>query len=85
MKAHICIGGPLDGQYAASGDFYGFYEKEPGTQRNDYSKRIEGMFEHLKDEYHQFNNAGRAFTPRGCHVVWLHKSILKPSVPLNQR
>jgi hypothetical protein len=41
VKAHICIGGPLDGQFATSMDFDGGYAKKGG--RNDYSNPIEGM------------------------------------------
>ncbi|HEY6019187.1 MAG TPA: hypothetical protein VIY48_04585 [Candidatus Paceibacterota bacterium] len=85
MKAHFCIGGPLDGEFATSDDFYGGYEKVPGTRRNDYSKRVEGMYEHLKDEYHQFNNASRVGAPKGCHVVWIHKNALSPSISPRKR
>jgi len=80
-RAHICIGGPLDGEFACSDDFYGGYEKVPGTNRNDYSKSVEGMYEHLKGQYQQFNTA---HSRRGaCNVIWLHTSLMK--VPVSPR
>ena len=83
MKAHVCIGGPLDGEFATGADFHGGYEKVDG--RNDYKKPIEGMYEHLKNEYHQFNNAGRAWNRTGSNVVWIHTSVLKGSIPARER
>lgn len=86
MKAHVCIGGPLDGQFATSDDFYGNYPYEPGTRRRDYrAAPNEGMYEHLKDEYFQFNTAARVATRNHAHVVWLHKSLLKPAISPKDR
>lgn len=82
MRAHICIGGPLDGEFATNADFYGAYEKVPGTKRNDYSKPIEGMYAHLKHDYFDYNNATRG---RLANVVWIHKSLLPPSIPASKR
>jgi len=79
-KAHICIGGPLDGQHAIGKDFW-----------------EHGMFHHLEDEYMQFNTAWRNATVlqraskaldrplQECHVVWLHRSLLRPSVTPRNR
>ncbi len=95
MKAHICIGGPLDGEFATGADFYGGYEKTDG--RNDYKKPVAGMYAHMKDEYHQFNTAHRSGTTirwkaEGgkikrweCHVVWLHTSLLQPAISPKDR
>lgn len=85
-KAHPCYGGPLDGMNATDGDFHGYYEKVPGTKRNDYSKPIEGMYEHLSDDYVPFNIAHRAWL-RGAtpNVVYMHRSILRDSVVPSKR
>jgi GH18 family chitinase len=74
-KAHQCIGGPLDGEFATSYDFYGTWTKTAG--------REEGMYEHLKHEYFQFNTArhGAARTD----VVWLHRDTLRPSISPRER
>lgn len=85
MKAHICIGGPLDGSFATSDDFYGGYAYVPGTRRRDYHTPVEGMYEHLKHEYFQFNTATRAATGKLGNVVWLHKSLLKPAISPKDR
>lgn len=77
-KAHIVIGGPLDGEFATSADFHGGYEKVDG--RNDYSQRVEGMYEHLAREYQQFNTAYRRSTLKGANVVWIHESLLRPPI-----
>jgi hypothetical protein len=82
VKAHPCIGGPLDGLYATDGDFHGSYEKVPGTKRNDYGKPVEGMYEHLKGEYTPYNIATRAMI-RGkerANVVYVHDSLNRASV-----
>jgi hypothetical protein len=86
-KAHPCIGGPLDGEFATSGDFHGSYEKVPGTQRNDYSKPVEGMYAHLSDDYYQFNTAYSYTMKRRnlARVVWLHVSMLRPSIAPSKR
>lgn len=77
MKAHICIGGPLDGEFATSKDLHGEWSYPPG--------HIEGMYEHLQHEYHQFNNANRAFNKTGCHVIWLHESLMQSSISPRKR
>lgn len=83
MKAHVCIGGPLDGEFATTADFWGGYEKVPGTNRNDWSRRIPGMYEHLTHDYVQFHNASRA---KGrATVVWIHRPLLPVSIPARQR
>jgi hypothetical protein len=41
-KAYICIGGPLDGQYATTEDFHD----------------REGMYAHLDDQYASYNSSG---------------------------
>ena len=86
MKAHLCVGGPLDGEFATSDDFYGYIPYVKGTKRRDWrAGRTPGMYDHLRKEYHQFNNASRAFAPKGCHVVWIHESVLKPSISPRNR
>jgi hypothetical protein len=82
VKAHICIGGPLDGEYATSADFHGGYEKVPGTNRNDYSKKVEGMYEHLSDQYWQYNNSYN--TRKRAPVLWMHESLLT-RMPISPR
>lgn len=89
MKAHICIGGPLDGEYATYQDFVGYWD--------DNGQRDRAMYEHLRDQYYQFNTAHHRSTilqrasrklgqkEEGCHVVWLHRSVLKPSVSPKNR
>lgn len=83
MKAHVCIGGPLDGEFATSADFYGGYEKVAGTNRNDYSRRVEGMYQHLRDQYHQFHNASR--DSRRATVVWIFHEMLPRAISARQR
>lgn len=88
MKAHPCIGGPLDGLYATNGDFHGFHEKVPGTRRNDYSKpTIEGMYAHLKGEYVAYNISARALLRRKerGNVVYVHDSVNRASVVPSRR
>jgi len=84
MKAHICIGGPLDGEWATSSDFHGDWISAGAD-----SRREDGMYEHLSREYFQFNTARHQSTvfqhpsrKKGlgrveCHVVWLHRSLLQ--------
>lgn len=88
MKAHPCIGGPLDGEFATDGDFHGYHEKMPGTQRNDYTKPIEGMYEHLRHEYVPYNISTRSHM-RGkkgrANVVYVHDSINKFSIAARKR
>jgi len=83
VKAHVCIGGPLDGEFATSADFHGGYAKVPGTNRNDYSKRIEGMYAHLWPHYVEFHNASSG--RKRAHVVWIHEDLLPPAIPPSQR
>lgn len=82
-KAHLCLGGPLDGEHAQGADFYGGYEKIPGTRRNDYSKRVEGMYEHLRSQYVQFNTASHGYAK--SDVVWIHRDLLTGSVSPKDR
>lgn len=79
MKAHVCIGGPLDGEFAATIDFYGRWVAE--ERRHE-----EGMYEHLKGAYVQFHNAhrGRAREAR-AHVVWIHLDLLPAPKALRDR
>lgn len=83
MKAHICIGGPLNGEFATSKDFYG--EWDPVV-----IKRYEGMYNHLRAEYVQFNNASRPYNTgqHGRHraqVAWIHIDCLPPSISPRNR
>jgi hypothetical protein len=71
-KAYYCVGGPLDGQYATTADFYTYA----------WGDNPVGMFAHLDGEYSQFNNGGYA---SGCSMVWLHKSLLKPPIKAKDR
>ena len=76
MKAHVCIGGPLDGEFAASIDFYGRWNREE-------SHYEDGMYTHLKDVYVQFHNASAG--RRRAHVVWIHLDLLPMPKPLRDR
>ena len=76
MKAHICIGGPLNGEHAASIDFYGRWNRE--TTRHE-----EGMYAHLKDAYVEFHNASAG--RRRAHVVWIHRDLLPLPKALRDR
>lgn len=74
--AYPIIGGPLDGEYAATVDF----EKEWKSSNPEWA-REGGMYAHLSDEYLQFNRSGGyskrigSFPPS---MVYIHKSVLKP-------
>jgi hypothetical protein len=66
VKAHICIGGPLDGEFASSRDFHGKWQyPEP---------REEGMYEHLARDYVEFHNASSS--RKRAAVCWIHISLL---------
>lgn len=88
-KAYPCIGGPLDGEFATTGDFEGDYPYVKGTKRRDYdAKRIEGMYEHLASSYVQFNQAGNNWnkdTRRIPPMIWLHTGLLVLPVPPKER
>lgn len=94
MKAHVCIGGPLDGEHATSEDFYGYRVINPETKKpyrhgermpdGRYSfQRDPGMYQHLRREYHQFNT--RSHGAAKSNVVWIHTSRLTGSISPRQR
>ena len=95
MKAHICIGGPLDGYFATSEDFAGapYKYSYPNGRTNPPMRTITGdagMYNHLRDEYAQYNFGnspyGSSFIPRARpSMVWLHYTLLKPSIPPSRR
>jgi hypothetical protein len=71
--------------FATSMDFDGGYAKKGG--RNDYSNPIEGMYNHLKGEYAQYN-LGAAYGRQLRHaptMVWVHADTLKPSISPKDR
>ena len=76
MKAHICIGGPLNGEFAASIDFHGRWDK-------DLKTRERGMYEHLAADYAQFHNAYSS--RRRAHVAWIHVDLLPMPKALRDR
>lgn len=89
MKAHICIGGPLDGEFASSEDFYGYRQRDEKGRVIPYHRlergweREPGMYDHLKNEYLQFNTSS---SRRGrCNVIWLHTSRMIPPIPGRKR
>jgi hypothetical protein len=94
MKAHVCIGGPLDGLFATSEDFHGYRVINPATKkpyrhgermpdgRWPY-ERDPGMYAHLTNEYAQFHNASSS--RRRAHVVWIHTSLLPVAISPKQR
>ncbi len=87
MKAHICIGGPLGGEFATSEDFQGGYPIKDG--RRDYTRKIEGMYEHLAGQYAQYNFGYAPYptsiTKNRPSMVWIHKDLLLPSISPSKR
>lgn len=94
VKAHRCIGGPLDGEYATSEDFLGYRQINPETKKpyiyhqaraagTNAWKRDEGMYQHLKGEYMQFNTARHGNA--ASDVVWIHSSLLTGSISPKSR
>lgn len=91
MKAHVCIGGPLDGLHATSADF----RRESGRPGDPWHTE-QGRYAEHGDDYLQFNTAYRYSTVlqraskrlghklEECHVVWIHRSVLRPSRTLSQ-
>lgn len=95
MKAHICIGGPLDGEFATTEDFIGYKALNPETGKpykwsdRDAEGRMPnglwswqrepGMYEHLRHEYHRFNSGGTS----KVSMVWIHKDTLQ--MPISPR
>jgi hypothetical protein len=92
MKAHICIGGPLDGMFATSKDFEQrvVANRAGGGYDIGYVFREGGMYGHLHNEYVQFNNASRPYHVgkhgrKRAQVAWIHIDILKPSISPKDR
>lgn len=98
MKAHICIGGPLDGKFAISKDFedaprhWEYPEGEsPRFGPNGNGREVidgpAGMYNHLRDDYVQYNISVRSsWVPKNApSMVWLHKDLLKPSKSPRER
>ena len=81
MKAHICIGGPLDGLHACTNDFW---EDEWDGKNLTYT----GRYADYQNDYVQFNNADRPYNPRknprAC-VAWIYRPLLLPSITLVER
>jgi hypothetical protein len=65
-KAYPVVGGPLDGEHAATIDFY-----------------RDGMYEHLADEYAEYNRSSTS--TRGASMIFVHSSLLKPVVSARER
>jgi len=76
--AYPCIGGPLDGLYATTQDFYG---------ASSWSDRDEGIYHHLRNEYYEYNSGYGARKRIGGHpsMVFIHKSLLKPLISPKDR
>jgi hypothetical protein len=83
MKAHVCIGGPLDGEHATSEDFYGYRRNEKDAYGNRTWKRDPGMYQHLKHDYCQFNTGSHGAAK--SNVVWIHRDLLTGSISPRQR
>lgn len=79
-KAYPCLGGPLDGQHAATEDFE---TASPEKFRHHSWYREGGMYGHLADEYVEFN-AGRR-TRSAPSMIFVHTSILKPVISARER
>lgn len=79
-KAYPCIGGPLDGQHAATEDFY---QGSPEKFREHSWFREGGMYGHLADEYASYNASGRS--RRGPSMIFVHTSLLKPLISARDR
>ena len=77
VKAYPCIGGPLDGKHAVTADFY----REFGKPEYRYWNPA-GMYSHLSDQYHAYNNAG---TSKFASMVFIHVSLLKQSIKPSER
>lgn len=73
--AYPIIGGPLDGEYAITSDFYSGSGKEGDTYY-----RPEGIYYHLSRQYEEFNAAhgGRKVLGGSPSMVFIHTSLLKP-------
>lgn len=93
MKAHICIGGPLDGQFAVTRDFEdGLYHWEWPNGRGvgkpiKISDGPAGIYFHLAEQYYPYNSAGggRGAARNKPSMVWLHIDLLKPSISPKDR
>jgi hypothetical protein len=88
MKAHLCIGGPLDGEHATSEDFYGYRPRDEKGKVIPYHRapiraREPGMFGHLRNDYCQFNTASRGQAK--SDVVWIYRPLLSGSISPRQR
>lgn len=83
MKAHVCVGGPLDGEFATSEDFYGYpaRDEKGRLERLNWTPRETGMYQHLRNEYQAYHNAHRSNVP----VLWIHTSLLKPPISPRKR
>lgn len=78
-KAYPCIGGPLDGLYAASEDMY------PEIVARDDGRvlREGGMYGHIGDEYIEYNAANSS--SRTPSMIFVHTSLLKPVISARAR
>ena len=86
MKAYICIGGPLDGQFASGKDFQSARKSFRAVATNfdpDFDTCLEiksepdGKFASLGPQYKRYNAGGQR---GGCTMVWLHVSLLRDPV-----
>jgi hypothetical protein len=80
--AYPIIGGPLDGEYATTDDFY----PERGKP-DSYYYRPGGLYGHLDREYAEFNAASGGNKKLGGSptMVFIHKSLLKPLISPRDR
>lgn len=80
------IGGPLDGKHANQKDFWPEYVDNYSRKINEQGgrrkvmDRPEGQFYEHRREYHAYNNADGTRHPDRSSMVWLHHSLLSPSI-----
>ena len=77
VKAHICIGGPLDGQHRT----YKEIQDEHPYPSREYLQ--------FNTAYRYSTTLQRASKRAGtklqeCHVVWVHRSLLQPAKTLGE-
>lgn len=82
-----CLGGPLDGEYAANADFEKGFDGNTRTGFHPEWVRAPGKHGHLRDEYEQYN-AGIRRARRNAQIrgggpqetypgmIWVHKSLI---------
>jgi len=79
-KAYVCIGGPLDGEFATTYDFHPEVKSKGGEVL-----REGGIYGHLAYEYTEFNAAVGNYRRHAPSMVFIHESLLKNPIPARQR